>query len=84
MRRFAEVVAAIALAPLAGVRQLIKDLHYRNDAERDLARLDVVERQLEIAARYGLLDDPAVRAECRRRLLGDAVAEPLQLSPAER
>lgn len=69
MRRLLHLLAALPLCPVHGFREVVKDLTYRNDAEARLAHVAVAERQLEVAQRFDLLDDPRVRDACVVRLL---------------
>jgi hypothetical protein len=64
--------------PVREVRELIKDLSFRNGQEKQRGELELLDRRLELAAKYGLLDSVEART-ASLSLLGGATA--FQLRP---
>lgn len=64
--------------PIQQLRELIKDLRYRNKQEAELGRLEIVEKQLELVLRYGVIDPAQIQELAYDALKGANVLEQLE------
>jgi hypothetical protein len=69
--------------PFRQVREFIKDLWFRNRQERRHGELDLLDRQLELAAKYGLLDSEEGRAAALTLLAGQRSRAAVRERPPE-
>jgi hypothetical protein len=63
--------------PMRELRELLKDLSYRNAAEKQLSRLEVAEKHLDLALRYGMVGPAQVPQLLEAVLNGADVVEEL-------
>lgn len=54
--------------PLHELRQLVKDLSFRNGQEAEMARLEVIERRLDLALKYGVITREEAEELCQKAL----------------
>lgn len=69
--------------PIRELREFVKDVRFRNAQERQLGQLEVLDRRLELADKYGLLDTPEARA-ATLTLLRDPEQDEGTLEPGPR